>query len=134
MKEGAWINVETGQFEWITEHCDWIKVHGNAQKIGLAETVFEQIKDMPNDYSGPKRERILRTVMGAGLIRVRGHGSWLAIEFTAPIEDVARACREFLRQVCGPYSVLRFNNVGTNESLELTYEEFEKRTSQNNIC
>ena len=53
MREGAWINIKTGKFEWITEHCDWIKVHGNAQKIGLPEEVFEHFKDMPNDYTGP---------------------------------------------------------------------------------
>jgi hypothetical protein len=134
MREGAWINIKTGKFEWITEHCDWIKVHGNAQKIGLPEEVFEQIKDMPNDHSGPKRERILRTVMGAGFIRVRGHGSWIAIEFTALTEEASRACQDFLGQVCGPYSVLRFDNVGTNESLELTYQEFENRMGQNSIC
>jgi hypothetical protein len=130
MKEGAWINVKTGRFEWITEHCDWIKVRGNAQKIGLPKEVWERIKDMPNDYSGPKREKLLRTIMDAGFIRVRGHGSWIAIEFTAETQDVLRASRDFLSQVCGPYSVLRFNNVGANESLELTFREFEERTSK----
>lgn len=134
MKEGAWINVNTGRFEWITEHCDWIKDHSNAQKIGLPKEVWERIKDMPNDYSGPKREKLLRTIMAAGFIRVRGHGSWIAIEFTAPTEDALRASRDFLGQVCGQYSVLRFNNIGANESLELTYQEFENRMGQNSIC
>jgi hypothetical protein len=72
--------------------------------------------------------------MGAGFIRVRGHGSWIAIEFTALTEEASRACQDFLGQVCGPYSVLRFDNVGTNESLELTYQEFENRMGQNSIC
>jgi hypothetical protein len=129
MREGAWINVKTGQFEWITEHCDWIKVHRNAQKIGLSEEVYEQVKDMQNDYSGPKRERLLRTVMDAGFIRARGHGPWTAIEFTARTDDAMRASQDFLREVCGPYSALRFNNIGTGESLELTYREFEDRMS-----
>jgi len=134
MKEGAWVNIATGRFEWITEHCDWIKVHENAQKIGLPENVFQQIKNIPNDYSGPKRERILRAVMdaAAGFIRVRGHGSWIAIEFTAPTETALRACRNFLRQVCGPLSVLRFNHLGgkKNETIELTYEQFEERMKE----
>jgi hypothetical protein len=72
--------------------------------------------------------------MAAGFIRVRGHGSWIAIEFTAPTEDALRASRDFLGQVCGQYSVLRFNNIGANESLELTYQEFENRMGQNSIC
>ena len=132
MKEGAWINIKTGRFEWITEHCDWIKVHDNAQKISLPEEVYDRIKDMENDYSGPKREKLLRTVMDAGFIRVRGHGSWMAIEFTAPTEVSFRASRDFLGRVCGPYSVLRFNNVDTGESLELTYQEFDERMSKGN--
>jgi hypothetical protein len=130
MREGAWINIKTGRFEWITEHCDWIKVLRNAQKIGLPDEVYEKIKDVPNDYSGPKREKLLRTVMDAGFVRVRGHGSWIAIEFTAATEKTLRASRDFLGQVCGPYSMLRFNNVDTGESLELTHQEFVERMSK----
>jgi hypothetical protein len=106
MREVAWINIATGKFEWITEHGDWIKLAQNAAKIGLPDGVFQQIKDMPNDYNGPKRENILRTVMGAGFVRVRGHGSYLALDFTAPEEDVFRASAKFLRQICGPLTVL----------------------------
>lgn len=109
-----------------------MKAHRNAQKIGLPEEVRERIKDMQNDYSGPKRERLLRTVMDAGFIRVRGHGSWIAIEFTDADRRCLRARRDFLGQVCGPYTVLRFSNIGANESLELTYHEFEKPEGEGN--
>jgi hypothetical protein len=128
MKEGFWINISTGRYEQITEHCDWLKVHENAEKIGLPESVFRQIKDLPNDYGGPKRERILRTVMdaGAGFVRVRGHGDWIAIEFTAPTLNAMVACSSLLHEVCGPLTVLKFNNLGTNESLEMTFEDFEQ--------
>ena len=51
MREGAWINIATGTFEWITEHCDWIKLPQNASKISLPDSIFQQIKDMPNDYN-----------------------------------------------------------------------------------
>jgi hypothetical protein len=99
MKDGFWINIATGRHERITEHCDWIKVRQNAEKIGLPKSVYEQIKDIPNDYSGARREKILRAVMGAGFIRVRGHGAWIAIEFTAPTKDAVIACRRLLQQV-----------------------------------
>ena len=130
MKEGFWINIATGRHERITEHCDWIKVPENAEKIGLPENVFQEIKNLPNDYGGPKREKILRAVMNAarGFIRVRGHGSWIAVEFTAPTKDALGACSSLLPEVCGPLTVLRFNNLRTNESLEMTFVEFEKRT------
>ena len=49
-----------------------------------------------------------------------------------PTEDALRARRDFLGQVCGPYTVLRFSNIGANESLELTYHEFEKPEGEGN--
>ena len=125
MREGAWINIATGKFEWITEHCDWIKLPQNAAKIGLPDSVFQQIKDMPNDYNGPKREKLLRTVMGAGFVRVRGHGSYIALEYTAPEGDALRASAEFLRQICGPLTVLRCNDLHTGKTGEMTYQEFD---------
>ena len=124
MREGAWINIATGKFEWITEHCDWIKLPQNAAKIGLPDSVFQQIKDMPNDYNGPKREKLLRTVMGAGFVRVRGHGSYIALEYTAPEGDALRASAEFLRQICGPLTVLRCYDLHTGKTGEMTYQEF----------
>jgi hypothetical protein len=127
MKEGAWINVATGRYEWITEHCDWMKNSMNAKKIGLPDNVFETIKDMPNDYQGPKRKQILLTIMDAGFIRLRGHGSYIAIEFTVSTKKALSACEPLLKQVCGPLTLLRFNNLSTNENVEATYREVEVR-------
>jgi len=127
MKAGYWINIRTGQAELVQEHANFLKDHVHAQKIGLPENVYEQLKDIPNDYSGPNREKILRLAMGEGLIRLRGHGQWIAIEFTAPTEAALRACRNLLDQVCGPFTVLRFNNLQTGETVEVTYQEFEQR-------
>jgi hypothetical protein len=127
VREGYWISIKSGQAELVQEHCDFMKDHARAQKIGLPENVYEQIKDIPNDYSGPRRERILRLVMAAGFIRVRGHGDWIAIEFTAPTNEAMIACSSLLRQVCGPLTVLRLNNLSTDESLEMAFQEFESR-------
>ena len=126
MREGYWINITTGQTKLVLEHANFMKDHARAQNIGLPESVYEEIKDIANDYSGVRREKILRLVMASGFIRVRGHGSWIAIEFTAPTEDALRACKSLLHQVCGPLTVLRFNNLSTNESLEMTFQEFER--------
>ena len=133
MREGAWINIATGRYEWITEHADWMKNPINAKRIRLPDSVFQSIRDIPNDYQGPKRETILRAVMDAGFIRVRGHGDWIAIEFTAPTENALRACTNLMREVCGPLTVLRFNNVHTNESLQMTYQNFEERTQKGDL-
>jgi hypothetical protein len=130
MREGAWVNIATGRFEWITEHCDWTKLPENAAEIGLPDSIFQQIKDMPNDYNGPKRDKILRTVMDAGFVRVRGHGMYIALEFTAPKDIVHRASVEFLHHICGPLTVLRFNDLHAGNTVEMTYPEFEAQTKK----
>ena len=42
MREGAWINIATCKFEWITEHCDWIKLPQNAAKIVYRTAFFSK--------------------------------------------------------------------------------------------
>ncbi|MGD0215089.1 MAG: hypothetical protein ABSB87_17820 [Terriglobales bacterium] len=135
MREGAWINAATGKFEWITEHSDWIKVPQNAAKIGLPENTLRAISEISNDYSGPRREKILRLVMnaGGGFIRVRGHRTHITFEFTVPTKTALRACSNFLGNVAGPLTALRFNNLSTNETIEFFYTEFEEQVKRHNF-
>jgi len=126
MKEGYWVTL-SGRAEFVQEHCNAMQNPDFARKIGLPDSVFEIIKEIPNDYQGPKRQQILRLVIDAGFIRLRGHGQWIAIEFTVSTEAALRACRKLLDQVCGPFTVLRFNNLQTSETAEMTYQEFEQR-------
>ena len=63
---------------------------------------------------------------GRGFIRVRGHRTHITFEFTVPTKEVLRACNDFLHEVAGPLSVLRFNNLRTNETIEFFYREFDE--------
>src|SRR5690242_6651777 len=103
-----------------------MKRRENAQKVGLPESVWQEVSAIPNDYSGANRRRILLAVMAAGFIRMRGHGTLLAFEFTAATADALRACSAVLREIAGPFLRCRFNNLQSNESLELTYSEYEQ--------
>lgn len=134
MREGAWINAKTGRYEWITEHADWIKLPQNAAKIGLPESTLRAISEITNDYSGPRRETILRLVMDeGGLIRVRGHRTHITFEFTVPMKESLRSCTNFLREVAGPLSLLRFNNLSTSETAEFFYKDFDEWTKQHDF-
>jgi hypothetical protein len=97
LHEGAWINGHTGQWSFIDEHADWAKRPSNLISIGLPDPVQEAVRDIPNDCGGEGRKRIRLTVMAAGGIRLRGHGDWVAIEFTVDTASALQACPDVLR-------------------------------------
>ena len=124
MKEGAWINEKTGEFAWITEHASWIKKKENADKIGLSPRAYDNLKDLKWDFDGEGREAILLVAMNAGLIRMRGHGSYWTFEFTIETQAALWACLGFLDDFAGPLTQCRFNNLRTKEQIEMPYREF----------
>lgn len=126
LREGAWINARTGQWSFIDEHADWAKRPGNLASIGLPDAVREAISDIPNDYDGENRKKILLAVMASGGIRLRGHGDWVAIEFTIDTASALLACRDVLRNIAGEFTLCRFNNLSKGESLEVLYRDYEQ--------
>jgi hypothetical protein len=70
--------------------------------------------------------------MNAGFIRVRSHGTYIAFEFTCPAEEALWAAFEFLKktQLAGPFSVLRFSNLRTNEGNDIRFDTFEMQMQE----
>jgi hypothetical protein len=130
LTEGAWVNAQTGEWSFIDEHSDWAKRPGNLMTIGLPDTVRETIRNVENDYFGENRKRILLAVMNAGGVRLRGHGDWVAIEFTTDTTSALLACRDVLRTIAGEYTLLRFNNLAKAESLEVFHGDYEAHIEQ----
>lgn len=130
MDEGAWINIRTGKFSWINEHASWMKNKQNADSVGLPEHVYNKIKDMHWDFNGEGRAEILATIMKAGFIRMRGHGSYWTFEFTAKTTDALWACLDFLMNFAGPMTSCRFNNLRTGESIEMSYSKFQAEMAE----
>lgn len=126
MKEGAWINISNRQWCWITEHADWIQVRENAQRIGLADEVWQRIKLVSNDYSGRRRGSILKAVMDAGFIRMRGYGDSFSFEFTCSFLTAFEACGTFLEKNAGPATVCRFHDLRTWQEISTRYEELQQ--------
>jgi Protein of unknown function (DUF3293) len=129
MKEGAWINSKTGKFEWVDEHALFMQ-KGQGKALGLPDSVYEKIKDMHWDFNGVGREEILATVMKAGFIRMRGHGNYWTFEFTISSGDALWSCLEFLMSYAGPFTLCRFNNLRTGETIEMPYSEFAKEMEE----
>lgn len=130
MKEGAWINAKTGQFAWIDEHARFIQREDEAKALGVPARVYDKIREMKWDFNGDGRESILATVMDAGFIRMRGHGSSWTFEFTMDSEKALWACLEFLVKFAGPFTSCLFNNLRTGESISETYSEFAANMEQ----
>jgi hypothetical protein len=124
LRQGAWINANTGQWSYIDEHVNWAKRPGNLESIGLPTSVWKIIRVIPNDYGGDNRKAILLTVMDAGGIRMRGHGDVVVFEFTCDSKLALTACRGVLRQIAGDLTRCRFNNLITNETVEVFYTDY----------
>ena len=76
------VNAHTGKWGFIPEHADWAKREGNLQSLGMPTSVWESIRDIPNDYGGESRKSILVAVTAAGGVRMRGHRDVVVFEFT----------------------------------------------------
>ena len=122
MKEGCWIR-STGDWHWITEHASWIQKPKNARLLGIPDEVQSKLSTISWDCNGPGREAILRLAMGAGLIRMRGHGNSVTFEFTIPIEAAIKVVALFMEQQFGPMTWVRFNDIESGQSLGIFYQD-----------
>jgi len=114
----------------IDGHAGWAQRPGNLAGIGWPDDVREAIRDIPNDYHGPTRKKILLTVMAVGGIRLRGPGGWVAIGFTVDTASAPLACRDVLWQIAGELTLCRFSNLGNGESLESFCRGYERQSGQ----
>lgn len=132
LRQGAWVNRADGRFAFIDEHANWAKRPGNLEGIGLPVSIWETIRDIPNDYGGPNRKKILLTVMDAGGTRMRGHGDVVVFEFTCNSKVALPACRDVLRQIAGDLTRCRFTNLETNETVEVFYADYVTQMEHSN--
>ena len=103
MKEGAWIEAQTGNWHWIDDHADWIRRPECARRAGLPEEVVLRLAAMPRRYrSGAERNAILLEAMSYGLVRFRAHGTEVTFESTMPLEVVIPAVSRFMAEQFGP--------------------------------
>ena len=63
-------------------------------------------------------------VMAAGGIRMRGHGDVVVFEFTCDPKVALPACPGILHQIAGEFTLCKFNDLSTNETVELLYDNY----------
>jgi hypothetical protein len=122
MREGAWIEMNSGRYVWIDEHASWMQRYG--REFGLPVEVWQAIRLIPNDFAGEGRERILLAVMHCGYIRMRAHGVQVSFEFTCSIEEALRACQPVLAAIAGPQLLCHFVDLNERQFLQVEYRDF----------
>lgn len=124
MKEGAWIQAGTGDWEWIDDHADWIRHPANARSMGLTEEAVVRIAAMPRRHrSGEERTAILIAAMSEGLIRFRGHGVYVTFEATLMVEDVLSASAAFMAANLGPLTQVCINQLPSGPQISFAHQE-----------
>lgn len=131
MNEGAWINSITGQSEWIDEHARYMQRGGPAlEKLGLPQSVWDSMQEYRADFSGPGREAICILAMGAGFIRMRGHGNSWTFEYTISSKRALPVIKTFLEKYAGPLTFMSIHNLATKEVTEMNYTNFMELMSE----
>lgn len=135
---GYWINIDTGKYEEIFEHADWIQDTDNQKLIGLNLEIGDKISKLsPTDYKGKQREEIVTLAMQGGLIRVRRYGTGISFEFLlrGRNSEIINTINNFLTStdIAGDYTQLTINNLATNESIGMLYKEFKDRVKRVDI-
>lgn len=124
MKDGYWINYQTGKMFPVDEHETWIRYMPNAKKLGLSlKNIFEMERFVPIR----DREKLLLHLMKtAPIMRVRAHGHYATFEYwakekSAPMDSIYM----WGKKVAGPMTGMYIVNFGTREKVEMPFEEFE---------
>lgn len=123
MREGAWINAKTGDYQLVDHHTQWLRRNPDqALQLGLPAEVIAELGEIGWDLT-PLAEKIivLYKAMDTGFIRVRLDGAHAVFEFTIPWADAVHGARRFLREACGPSTACRFNSLSTNQAVEFLY-------------
>ncbi|MBF0501968.1 MAG: hypothetical protein HQM09_17650 [Candidatus Riflebacteria bacterium] len=128
-RDGYWINADTGHFEQIDDHAEYLVVHDNAVRIGLGQEHEKLIRRFDWDLS---RFIILTIAMEAGLIRVRGHEDRITCEFTLPLKLALPRLVEFFKKtgLPGPFTLLEISNLKEMIGAEMLWKDFEILAAQ----
>jgi hypothetical protein len=123
MREGYWINYETGNVFPIDEHETWVRNRANAKKLGIPASTFKQF---PKFKVVDDREAFLVFLLKeAPVMRVRGHGIDTTFEYyNRQCGEALEAIREFSQKNGGPFSTLNIHNLATGEATSVVQNEF----------
>ncbi|MEI7902725.1 MAG: hypothetical protein WCK89_20955 [bacterium] len=125
MKDGFWINYRTGQVFVIDEHERWIRDEANARMLGVPERVIARFYDFKPSVD---RDRFLLFVMKtAPVMRVRGHGVTVTLEFWARFKSKPmNAVRLWAEKNAGPLTLLNICNLSRGTCVRVPYPDLHR--------
>jgi len=124
MKEGYWININTGEKWKIHEHASFAKSHQGAAAMALPQSVRDEIAAYSSDFNGKGREAIVIAVCKAGYIRMRGHGTAWTFEFWEQSNKALQTIQQLVAEWAGPYTHIQIHNLQNNEQWNNNAKEF----------
>lgn len=113
MKDGWWINYESGRVMEITEHERDIRDAATAKYLGVPASVSDRFKKYE---IGTDRCRFLVDLMKrVRLMRVRGYGNYVTFNYWSPGGDAKpfAAIRRWASRNAGPVLLLNVANLAT---------------------
>jgi hypothetical protein len=119
MRDGWWINYNTGVSALITEHERDIRETRIAKRLCVPIEVFRGFADYTPVTD---RIRFLTDVMKqVPLMRVRGHGAYASFEYCSPDGDEKpfEAIGRWVKRNAGPALLLNIVNLATKTNLQV---------------
>ena len=117
LREGAWINANTGGgYAWLDHRARFSDMAVAAEALDLPLRTIKVLGTMGWDLGATPYQRLLWTVLDAGLVRVRISDGYATFEFRVPIEQAVEGCRHFVVDHLDPTVVCRFHNLTTGQS------------------
>jgi hypothetical protein len=125
MKEGFWLNADTGKWFEVDDHAFWIQEYANAKKLGLSKEAITAIKEF--DPFENREELLIYAVESTNIIRVRGHGDSTTFEFAMQSVPALWAIFKFSKEIgLGEYSNIFVANIRTKENFNALFGDFKK--------
>ena len=122
--EGWWLDLVGDEYP-IVEHAMWA--------IDDREILFPKVQEQLKGLDPVKdRVKILKIVMDSGYIRIRDHKAYVAFEFTMDSHKALCLIYDFAKEKLGPFSWMYISNLRTQESYELSFEDFKKSMDEDN--
>ena len=123
MQEGWWINYSNGKMFEVREHEQFLRLGGNAKKMGVPPKViaaFDKFKPVDD------RDKFLTFVLqNAPLMRVRGHGSYVTFEFADSSPQKAMdAILKWGDDNAGDYTTMLIVNMATKRQIEALWKDY----------
>jgi hypothetical protein len=125
MTEGYFIRIDNNRVFPVRDHEIDVRNKEFSRKLGITDAVFSQFgKYTPVE----DRKEFLFWLLGhSGLIRVRGYGVWVSIQYSSTSNKQAlQAIHRWGKKVCGPCLMLRITNIKSGKQFNSFWLPFDE--------